>query len=116
MSPEIEKFFVELPAEKREIAMKLRDVFLSADKKITETIKWNQLTFVYKGNLAFIYSYPKSDYVNLGFMKALQLTDPKQLFEGSGKSMRHVKIYSLKDIKPAQIKAWAKEAMELNQE
>jgi hypothetical protein len=115
MDPKIEKFFAALPAEKRKLAMQLRDVFLSADKKIEEAIKWNNLTFIYKGNLAFVYSYPKSDYVNLGFMRAVELSDPKKLFEGTGKGMRHIKIHTEKDINAKQIKAWAKEAIKLNE-
>src|SRR4051812_8320326 len=104
MEPKIQKFFLKLPVEKQKLAMQLRDVILNADKKITEDIKWNQLTFVYKGNLAFIYTLSKQPYINLGFMQALSLSDPKKLFEGTGKSMRHIKVYSEKDISVKQIK------------
>jgi hypothetical protein len=115
MDPKIEKFLASLPPEKRVIALQVRDIFLSADKKITESIRWRQLTFSYKSDIAFIYTFPKVDYMNLGFMKAVQLSDPKKLFEGTGKGMRHIKLRTEKDISARQIKAWAKEAMKINE-
>jgi hypothetical protein len=115
MDPKIQRFFAQLPDHKMKLAMQVRDIFLSADEKITEAIKWNQLTFIYRGNLAFIYSLGRTDYINLGFWKAVQLRDPKKLLEGTGKGMRHLKIRSEKDISARQIRAWAREAMTLNE-
>lgn len=114
MDAKIEKFFLSLPHDKCKSAMSVREIFLT-NKKITEAIKWNNLTFVYKGNLAFVYTFKQVDYINLGFVKALKLSDPENLFEGSGKSMRHIKIFSEKDIPKTQIKKWIKESMALNE-
>jgi len=115
MEPKIEKFFASMPPEKRKLAMLVRDLFLTADKKVEETIKWGNLTFLYKGNLAFVYTFKETDYINLGFMQAVKLADPKSLFEGTGKSMRHIKISAEKDIPKIQLKKWVKEAMKLNE-
>src|ERR1043165_2897160 len=98
MDAKIEKFFLALPDEKRKSALFIRDIFLSTDSKITEAIKWNNLTFIYKGDLAFVYGFKTTEYLNLGFMKATALSDPKKLFEGTGKGMRHIKVYSEKDV------------------
>ena len=116
MNAKIGNFFLGLPPEKQQIAGIIRDIFLATDKKITEDIKWGNLTFIYKGNLAFVYTFKKTDYVNLGFMRATELSDPKKLFEGSGKGMRHIKLYSKKDIPKVQLKKWIREAMKLNDE
>ena len=114
MEKAIEDFLNKLPEEKREPAIKLREMFLKADPRITEAIKWRNLTFVNgKKNIAFIYTYKTVDYINLGFLQATSLSDPKQLFEGTGAGMRHIKIRSIKDIPVAQVKAWIKEAMTL---
>jgi len=114
MEPKIQQFLAKLPDDKRENAMKVRDIILAASPEVTETIKWRQLTFISgKVNLAFVYTYAGVDYINLGFLKATALTDPKKLFEGSGKGMRHIKIRSAKDIPAAQIKKWVKEAVSL---
>ena len=116
MEAKIKKFIDALPLEKRKLAVQLRDIFLNVDKKIEERIKWGNLTFVYKGNIAFVYTYKRAEYLNLGFLQAVKLKDPKKKFQGTGKGMRHVKIYSEKDINAKQIMAWVKEAMKVNEE
>ncbi|HEX8516051.1 MAG TPA: DUF1801 domain-containing protein [Bacteroidia bacterium] len=114
MDPKVQQFLAALPEDKRKLIMLVRDIVLSSNKEVTEAIKWKQLTFVSgKTNLAFVYSYSGLDYVNLGFMQATSLSDPKQLFEGTGKGMRHIKIRTEKDIPAAQIKKWVKEAVSL---
>jgi hypothetical protein len=114
MDPKIQQFLLKLPDNKRAIASAVRDIMLSSHKEMKEAIKWNQLTFTYgKTNIAFIYTMSSKDYMNLGFMKAVNLDDPKKLFEGTGKGMRHIKIFDRKKIPAAQIKKWAKEAISL---
>jgi hypothetical protein len=114
MQPQIEQHLLKLPEEKRQLAMQLRDIIYSANSNLTESIKWNNLTYSNgKTNLIFIYTYPKVDYVNLGFLHAVELTDPKKLFEGTGKGMRHIKVRDEKNIPVAQIKKWVKEAVGL---
>lgn len=116
MEKKIEQFIAALPEEKRELAIKVRGIVLKADPTIAEDIKWGNLTFIKKGNLAFIYTYKTVPYINLGFMKAVELFDPDGLFEGTGKGMRHIKIASEKDIKAKQIQKWVKEAVALNEQ
>ncbi len=110
MEPKIERFFLDLPVELRAPAMRVRDIFLSI-KGVTETLKWGQLTFVHGGkSFAFVYrASPRAAYLNLGFFDAVSLHDPKKLFEGTGKRMRHIKIETEKDIPVAQVKKWVKE-------
>jgi hypothetical protein len=114
MEPSIQQHLLTLPETKRQLAMELRDIILSADSSLTESIKWNNLTYTAgKVNLAFIYTYKQVDYINLGFHHAVELSDPKNLFEGTGKGMRHIKVHSSKDIPAPQIKKWVKEAVAL---
>jgi hypothetical protein len=109
-------FLSSLPEEKRKLVEMVRRTVLQADKKIEEVIKWGNLTFVRNGkNIAFIYTYDKAPYINLGFLKATSLKDPKGFFQGTGKGMRHVKIYSEKDIDKKQFAAWVKEAVQLEE-
>jgi hypothetical protein len=116
MDPKIQQFFLALPQQKRDVAMQVRDIILASSPKVTEAIKWRQLTFISgKTNLAFIYTYSGVDYMNLGFMQATSLSDPKKLFEGTGKGMRHIKIRTEKEIPATQIKKWIKEAISLNE-
>jgi len=114
MEPKIQQFIAALPDHKREVALQVRDIVLAANPNVTEAIKWRQLTFICgKTDIAFIYTYPGVDYMNLGFMKATSLPDPKKLFEGTGKGMRHIKIKTTKDIPAAQIKKWVKESISI---
>jgi len=114
MEPAIQRFLAALPDHKRELAMQVRDIMLAASPAITEAIKWRQLTFISgKTNIAFVYTYAGVEYINLGFMQATALSDPKKLFEGTGKGMRHIKIRTAKDIPAAQVKKWVKAALAL---
>ena len=109
-------FLSRLPDEKRKLAEMVRRTVLRADERIEETIKWGNLSFVKnKKNIAFVYTYDKAPYINFGFLKATSLKDPKGLFQGTGKGMRHVKIYSEKDIDRKQYTAWVKEAVQLEE-
>lgn len=114
MDTKIKALIAKLPEPKRSLALKLRGIILAADKSIDEAIKWNQLTFTCgKDNVCFVYTYASVDYINLGFMNAVHLSDPKKLFEGTGKGMRHIKIRTEKDIPAMQVKKWVKEAVKL---
>lgn len=114
MEQKIERFLAALPEAKRELAIMVRKIMLEADNSIQEDIKWGNLTFISNGNIGFVYTYKTVPYINLGFMRAVELTDPKNLLEGTGKGMRHIKIATPKDIDKKQITAWAKEAVKLN--
>ncbi len=114
MEPKIQLFLMKLGDEKMNLALVAREICLSANPKITETIKWNNLTFQYnKKDLAFIYSFSKLNYVNLAMFMATSLKDPKNLFEGTGKNMRHIKISNVDDIPAKQIVKWFKESIAL---
>jgi hypothetical protein len=109
-------FISSLPEEKRRLVEMVRRTVLQADKKIEEAIKWGNLTFVKnEKNIAFVYTYDNAPYINFGFLKATSLKDPKGFFQGTGKGMRHVKIYSEKDIDKKQFAAWVKEAVQLEE-
>lgn len=114
MNAKVEKFLLALPEPKQQNALLLREIFLSCSPHITESIKWNNLTFSCNGDIAFIYTYKQVAYVNVGFFRAVQLTDPKNRFEGKGENMRHIKITTEKDIPVTQLKKWIKESISLN--
>jgi len=114
MNAKVEKFLLALPESKQQNALLLREIFLSCSQHITESIKWNNLTYSCNGDIAFIYTFKQVAYLNIGFFKAVQLTDPKNRFEGTGGNMRHIKITTEKDIPVAQLKKWIKESITLN--
>ena len=52
---------------------------------------------------AYCYLAPHPDRVNLGFMHGAKLNDPNGLLEGSGKKMRHVKIFDQETARSAKV-------------
>ena len=59
---------------------------------------------------------PYPDHVNLVFFRGAELDDPDKLLEGTGKGMRHVKIWSAKDIRKRAITDLIRSAVSLDQE
>jgi len=114
MDGKIKQWFDDLSSEKEQLALKVRDIVLKADPSIKEDIKWGSLTFIANEKIGWIFHYPQKEYINLGFFRATELSDPKKLLEGTGKGLRHVKIRSEKEIDVKQFTAWVKEAIEVN--
>lgn len=114
MEAKIKEFLESLPPAKRKLVMRVRGVVLKTDPSIKEAVKWGNLTFTSNGNIAFIYTYHTKDYINLGFFKGTELSDPGGLLEGTGKAMRHTKIQEEEDINEGQISQWIKQAIEIN--
>lgn len=50
------------------------------------------------GDAAFAYIDVFKAHVNVGFFRGAELADPAQLLEGTGKSMRHIKLRPEDDI------------------
>jgi hypothetical protein len=115
MDRRIEQFLAKLPQEKRLITLFYREQILSLHPEISESIKWGNLTFIFQGNLAFIYTYATTAYMNLGFFRGTELNDEQELLEGTGKGMRHIKLYSADDKLVKPILAWIQQSMLLNE-
>jgi len=64
---------------------------------------WGVIDYQLGGSRDFISIGPQKKYVNLYFMRGIELPDPAGLLEGSGKNMRHVKIRSSKDLENKQL-------------
>jgi len=115
MTEKVKNWISALPEEKQTLLLEARKIILGTDKNITEDIKWQALTFTFAENIAWIFTYKSTPYINLGFFRATELDDPNNLLEGTGKGLRHLKIYTKKDIlsNKAQIVAWLKQAIQL---
>ena len=65
MEQKAQQLLNSFPEEKRILAEKVREILLQSSKKLSETIKWRQLTYVSgKTNIAFIYTYKTTAYIN----------------------------------------------------
>jgi hypothetical protein len=86
-----------------EIASALRKLIALKYPGVIEVV-WKQQKIIGYGigpkkmSEHFTYIAPFKNHVNLGFYYGVELPDPHQLLEGTGKKLRHVKVRSLNDI------------------
>ena len=75
----------------RSIISALRDFVRRVAPRLTEAVKWGNGCWVGKnGPVAYVYSSP--DCVQFGFFRGSALRDPKQLLNGQGQYVRHIKV------------------------
>ena len=104
----------------KDISNKLREVILVAFPDATEVVRLGDGAASYgvgtkKMSESHVYLMPKTGYVNLGFWHGVNIPDPTNLLEGTGKKMRHVKIKRLVDAATPQIQTLIAEAPQRTQ-
>ena len=97
-----------------EIVISLRKIILDAAPDAKELIKWAQPVYEKGGPLAYIKAFKNA--VNFGFWRGVDLEDPKNLLQGSGEKMRHVKLTGLDQIQSQVFADFVKQALALNLE
>ena len=115
MSVDIEKYIAKLPAGEQGICKKLHAVILVAMPGVHCMIHYGVPGYSYtpSGFDRICYIMPQSSWVNLGFFFGADIPDPRKLLTGTGKRMRHIKIYTAEDaanpaIIPLLKTAWKK--------
>lgn len=98
MNKEIEKYIKKQKSPQKEICLKLREVILKTYPKIEEQM-WAGVPFYDKR----YYIVALKNHVNMGFAITGLSKEELALFEGKGKTMRHVKFFSLDDIDEKKI-------------
>jgi hypothetical protein len=91
------------------ITLRLRELILDVDPDTTEQPRPGDNALSYgvgpqKMKEGYAYIAPQRGYVNLGFYQGASLPDPAGLLEGTGKSLRHVKIGSLEDTERPEVR------------
>lgn len=100
------------PAPQREILERLRALVREEAPQASEAIKWGCPWYGHHGHLCALMRH--KEYVRLQFVRGVDLADPKGLLEGTGKGMRHLKVHSLEALPEAAVRAWVREAVNLN--
>ena len=94
MDEEVEKYIEKQQAPQKEILKKVRDLILDSLTDCEGKVAWGVVTFA-EGKF---YIAALKNKVHVGFaINGLSKEEISQ-FEGSGKTMRHIKIHSLSDI------------------
>jgi len=99
MSNKIDDYIQKQDSPQKEICQRLRSLILRIFPDIKEEMKWGVPTF---GNGNF-YIVALKDHVNLGFSLKGLSKEEIGLFQGNGRTMKHIKIISLKDIDEKKI-------------
>ena len=91
------------------IARKWFDVIRGCGEDVRELVHDGHPTACV-GDAAFVYVGAFREHVNVGFFQGAELIDPSGLLEGTGKSMRHVKLRPESDIDATALRLLIREA------
>jgi uncharacterized protein YdhG (YjbR/CyaY superfamily) len=94
MSKQVNEYIEKQKSPQKEILQKVREIFLKTLPKPEEKMGWGVVTF---GGGKFYIAAMKNR-VHVGFAITGLKEDEISLFEGSGKTMKHIKIPTLEDI------------------
>lgn len=95
----VEDYINQQPSPQKEILLKLRTIILETFPDAEEEVKWGVPT--YKQGKYYLVSL--KDHVNIGFSIKGLSENELGFVEGSGKTMRHLKIRTLADIDEQRI-------------
>ena len=112
MGPLIDEYLEGLVAWKKDIAEELREVISTASPKLTEEVKWGFPCYTAGGKCICGFMAMKET-VNFVLYQGAELDDPSGLIEGTGKSMRHIKLRNRKDIRRPAFTKFIKESIRL---
>ena len=92
-----DRYFTELDEAERAVAYRIRDAVrdaLEENSNVSETTKWSYPAWVYagkRGNMCSIMG--ANGYVRLQFFRGAELPGAESRMEGTGKGMRHLKVW-----------------------
>ena len=99
MDKKIEEYIDKQPSPQKEIILKVRDIFTKTLRNYNEKFAWGVM--VYAGGKFYITAMKNR--VHIGFAITGLNKEEIDMFEGSGKTMRHIKIHSLQEIKEERL-------------
>ncbi|MFC1771152.1 DUF1801 domain-containing protein [Candidatus Margulisiibacteriota bacterium] len=99
MTNRVLEYIEKQPLVKKEICLSLRELIFKTFPDVKEEMKWGVPVF-FEG---LFYIGPVKDHVNLGFAISGLSIEEIALFEGNGKTMRHIKIANVNDIDEAHL-------------
>lgn len=113
---EVDQFISELPKDIKGITTTLRKIIFESSQELTEEFKWSMPNYSYTGLVCYL--QPAKKHVNLGFHRGNELLekDENKLLQGTGKTMRHIRIKKLEEIQTEAITLLIKDAMSLNED
>lgn len=98
---EVDAYMNQLKHPLHDVAQHLREIFMSADKRVGEKIAWNAPSFFYTGKLKpfnpkeykryiVVFNFTKKDCIRLVFLKGALAGNTSGLLEGDYKDGRRI--------------------------
>lgn len=106
---QIEKYLESFNSEIASLAQQLRDFLKKETKPTTELVGDSTISlnigygFTEKAWDCFCAIIVYSKHINVSFPSGTSLSDPKELLQGTGKKIRHIKIKKFDDIKSPDV-------------
>lgn len=97
-------------SENRRIIRELRAFVKKKAPALEESVKWGNGCWL-KGDVPVAYVYAERIWVQFGFMLGSKLDDPRGLLEGSGRYVRHVKVFDPNEYYPDYLAKLLKQAI-----
>ena len=102
MNLEVTAYIERSPEDQGAILSKLRTLIFSISSEVSEQYKWSRP--VYAIDKDFCYLQATKKHVTLGFFDFQKIETNAHLIEGTGKSMRHVKLKNSTQIETLKLK------------
>lgn len=104
MNEQVTNYISEASEEQKKIMEALRIIIHKEVPSVVENFKWSRPVF--STDADFAYFKTSKSYLTFGIFRFEKIKDNKDLLEGTGKDMRHIKIKKMADMKPGIIKTW----------
>jgi hypothetical protein len=101
--------------EIQELVQALRELIHAAAPELVEELKAGWGNIVYKHNGVVCAISPYSNHVNLNFYRGTSLPDPARVLEGTGRSLRHVKVRPNDELRTDALTRLIREAVALSE-
>lgn len=105
-----DEYLADQSPENRAILRELRAFVKRTAPQLQESVKWGNGCWL-KGKVPVAYVYADRSFVQFGFMLGSRLEDPRGLLEGSGRYVRHVKVFDAAEIHERALAALLRQAI-----
>ena len=112
-----DRYFADLDEAERVVALRIRDAVREAvggNPQVSETTKWNYPAWVHEGKNGNMCSIMGAKgYVRLQFFRGMELPEAESRLEGTGKGMRHLKVWCEGEFPSEEIRGLVLDAVAL---
>lgn len=104
LNSKVTSYIASAPEEQIVILDTLRKLIHETVGGVSEEIKWGFPVFATTKDFAYLRSAKK--HITMGFYNIDKIQDPRNLLEGEGSTLKHIKIKSLGEINRSVISKW----------